>query len=110
MPNEDQGHWLTHQRAGAPALLGAHVRAHQVEGGKGRDDHRVGGRAGAAARGEADRSSAGATVLPAVGVRRALTTFSPASNARDRDATSRFMRERNKDELVQIIAAPTVLV
>lgn len=37
-------------------------------------------------------------------------TFSPASNARDRDATSRFMRERGNNELAQIIAAPIKLV
>jgi hypothetical protein len=44
------------------------------------------------------------------GFQGASTAFSPASNARDRDATSRFMRERTKDELAQIIAAPIKLV
>ena len=37
-------------------------------------------------------------------------TFSPASNARDRDATNKFMRERTSAELIQIIAAPNVLI
>jgi hypothetical protein len=37
-------------------------------------------------------------------------TFSPASNARDRDATRKFIRERTSAELVQIIAAPNVLI
>jgi hypothetical protein len=110
MPNEDQARWLTYQRVGAPALFEGHARANQVER-QGRDEHRAGDRAaGAAARGDADRSAGGATVVPAGGFQGASTAFSPASNARDRDATSRFMRERTKDELAQIIAAPIKLV
>src|SRR5262249_30346903 len=111
MPNEDEGRWLTYQRMGAPALFEGHARTNQIERRQGRDDHRAGDRAaGAGARGEAVRSSAGATFVPAAGVRRALTAFSPASNARDRDAVSRFMRERGNDELARIIASPIKLI
>src|SRR5262249_50852277 len=97
MPNEDQGRWLSYQRVGTPALSVGYARANQAER-QGRDDQRA-----------AKPFAPGATLIPAAGVPGRLT-FSPASNARDRDATSRFMRERTKDELVQIIVAPLKLV
>jgi hypothetical protein len=98
MPNEDQGRWLTYQRVGAPALLGGHSphANHAVR--QGLDDHRG-----------TKPFAPDATLVPSPGAPAKLA-FSPASNARDRAATSRFMRERNYDELVQIIAAPTKLV
>jgi len=89
MPNEDQGRWLSYQRVGTPALLEGHARANQAER-LGRDDYRV-----------AKPFAPGATLIPAAAAPAKLM-FSPASNARDRDATSRFMRERSFDDLVQI--------